>query len=60
MPSPWSERIGRFTLAIAAAQVVAAHPQPGLLSPAVSLLVLLAWPTALLLIGGVLMSRRDA
>jgi len=60
LPSPWNARIGRFTLPAAAYQVVALHPQAGLLSPALSLLVLLAWPTAILLVAAVAITRRDA
>ena len=60
LPSPWNARIGRFTLPAAAYQVVAWHPQAGLLSPALSLLVLLAWPAAILLAAAVVITRRDA
>jgi ABC-2 type transport system permease protein len=60
LPSPRDDRIGRFTVAMAAYQVVALHPQPGLLSPALSMLVLVAWPAAVLLAAGLLITRRDA
>ena len=60
LPSPWDARIGRFTLPVAAYQVVALHPQAGLLSPALSLLVLLAWPAAILLAAVVAITHRDA
>jgi ABC-2 type transport system permease protein len=59
LPPPWHDKIGRFTLAFAAYQVVAMHPQPGLFSPAVSLLVLLAWPAAALLAAAFVITRRD-
>jgi len=59
LPSPWNVRIGRFTLPFAAYQVVGRHPQAGLFSPGVSLLVLIAWPAAILVTAGVLLSRRD-
>jgi hypothetical protein len=59
LPSPWNVRIGRFTLPFAAYQVVAQHPQAGLLSPGLSLLVLIAWPAATLVTAGVLLTRRD-
>ncbi len=42
LPAPWNDRIGRFTLFYAAQQVVAPHPRTDLLSPAPSMLVLLA------------------
>lgn len=60
LPGPWNARIGRFTLPGAAYQVAALHPQAGLLSPALSLLVLLAWPAAVLLVAAVAITRRDA
>jgi len=60
LPAPWNGRIGRFTLPLAAYQVVALHPAAGLLSPALSLLVLLAWPAAILLVAAAAITRRDA
>ena len=60
LPSPWSDRIGRFTLAFAAYQVVALHPRTDLFSPALSMLVLIAWPAAVLLIAALVITRRDA
>ena len=59
LPAPWHDRIGRFTLAFAAYQVVALHPQRGLLAPAWSLLILIAWPAAALLAAAILITRRD-
>ena len=60
LPSPWSGRIGRFTLLDAARQVSALHPAADLFSPGWSLLVLLAWPAAGLVLAAVLITRRDA
>jgi len=60
LPSPWKDDIGRFTMAFAASQVVALHPQAGLLSPGASMLVLAAWPAAALLVAGLVTARRDA
>jgi ABC-2 type transport system permease protein len=60
LPSPWKADIGRFTLAFAAYQVTALHPQSGLLSPAGSMLVLVAWPAGTLLAAGLVITRRDA
>ena len=60
LPSPWSGRIGRFTLLDAARQVSALHPAADLLSPGWSLLVLLAWPAAALAVAAVLITQRDA
>jgi ABC-2 type transport system permease protein len=60
LSSPWKDDIGRFTMAFAAYQVTALHPQAGLLSPWASMLVLVAWPAAALVAAGLVMSRRDA
>jgi ABC-type transport system involved in multi-copper enzyme maturation permease subunit len=60
LPAPWADRIGRFTLLIAASQVVSLHPKTSLLSPGLSILVLLAWPMTTLLIAALLITRRDA
>jgi len=59
LPAPWNDRIGRFTLPFAAEQVVVQHPRPSLFSPAVSMLILLAWPAAVLTAAAVLITRRD-
>lgn len=60
LPTPWNERISRFTLFYAAHQAVALHPQTDLFSPALSILVLIAWPAAALLTAALLITRRDA
>jgi ABC-2 type transport system permease protein len=60
LPSPWKYGFGRFTMPFAAAQVLAMHPQPGLLSPALSMLVLVGWPAAILLAAALVITRRDA
>ena len=60
LPSPWSGRIGRFTLLEAAQQVSALHPAADLFSPGWSLLVLLAWPAVGLAAAAVVITRRDA
>ncbi len=59
LPSPWKDNAGRFTMAFAATQIVALRPQPGLLSPAASMLVLVAWPAAALLAAGLVTAGRD-
>ena len=60
LPSPWNVRLGRFTLPFAAYQLITAHPQPGLLSPGLSMLVLIGWPAAALLAATLVITRRDA
>jgi ABC-2 type transport system permease protein len=59
LPVPWNLRLGRFTLPFAAYDEVAAHPPAGLLSPWLSLLVLIAWPAVALLTAAVVLTRRD-
>src|SRR5215472_16809236 len=59
LPSPWRDDLGRFTLGFAAYQVTSPHPHPGLLSPALSMLVILAWPAASLLAAALVLARRD-
>jgi ABC-2 type transport system permease protein len=59
LPAPWDDRTGRFTLFYAAEQVVAVHPRTDLFSPALSMLVLTAWPAAALLTAAFLITRRD-
>jgi ABC-2 type transport system permease protein len=60
LPSPWKDDLGRFTMPFAAVQVLATHPQPGLFSPSLSMLVLIGWPVATLLAATLLITRRDA
>jgi ABC-2 type transport system permease protein len=60
LPSPWKDDVGRFTMPFAAYEILAMRPQPGLLSPAVSMLVLAAWPAAVLLAAGLVITSRDA
>ena len=60
LPAPWGDRVSRFTLVQAAHQVTALHPATNLFAPALSLLVLLAWPAVALLIAAATITRRDA
>jgi hypothetical protein len=60
LPSPWNHRIDQFTLPVAAYQVVALDPATNLLAPALSMLVLIAWPATALAAAAVLITRRAA
>ena len=60
LPAPWGARVGRFTLLDAARQLTALHPATDLFAPALSLLVLLAWPALTLLAAALTITRRDA
>jgi ABC-2 type transport system permease protein len=59
LPAPWNARLGRFTLIDAARQLATLHPATNLFSPALSLLVLLAWPAAALTAAALYLPRRD-
>lgn len=60
LPAPWADRIGRYTILMSAYQLVSVHRHHGLLSPALSLVVLVAWPAVLLVVGGIATIHRDA
>jgi ABC-2 type transport system permease protein len=60
LPSPWKDDFGRFTMPFAAYEILAMHPQPGLLPPGLSMLVLIGWPAAALLAAALVITRRDA
>jgi ABC-2 type transport system permease protein len=60
LPSPWKLGLGKFTLPFAAYQLVSLHPQPGLLSPGLSVLVLIGWPAGALLAAALAITHRDA
>jgi hypothetical protein len=57
LPAPWNTSIGRFTMLIASYQTVSLHSQAHLLSPTVSMLVVLAWPAVALLAAAALIDR---
>jgi hypothetical protein len=57
LPAPWNASIGKFTMLTAAFQTVALHPRADLLSPALSMVVVLAWPAIALLVAGLLINR---
>jgi ABC-2 type transport system permease protein len=59
LPTPWDTRLGKFTLLFAADQLVTPRPHPSLLSPGLSLLVIVAWPAVALVAGALVISRRD-
>jgi ABC-2 type transport system permease protein len=60
LPSPWKDDFGRFTMPFAAYEILAMHPHRGLLSPGLSMLVLIGWPAAALLAAALVITRRDA
>jgi ABC-2 type transport system permease protein len=60
LPGPWNTRLGRFTMPFAAYQVASLHQRAGLLPPAISVVVLVAWPAIALLAAAAVLRRRDA
>jgi hypothetical protein len=58
-PRPWGSRIGRFTIIDAAQQVALLHPQANMFSPAISMLILLAWPAVALLAAAAVITRTE-
>jgi ABC-2 type transport system permease protein len=59
LPGPWGSRIGRFTIIDAAQQVALLRPRANMFSPAISMLVLLAWPVVALLIAAAVITRTE-
>jgi ABC-2 type transport system permease protein len=57
LPAPWNTSIGRLTMLMASYQTVALHPQTDLFSPSISMLVVLAWPAAALIVAAALITR---
>jgi ABC-2 type transport system permease protein len=60
LPHPWNDTIANYSLLMSAYQLVSEHAHPGLLSPPLSWIVLLAWPTTALTVAGLLITTRDA
>lgn len=60
LPHPWNDTIGKFTLLMASYQLVSEYSHTGLLSPPLSLAVVVAWPAIGLLTAGILIQKRDA
>lgn len=60
LPHPWNDTIGKFTLLMASYQLVSEYSHTGLLSPPLSLAVVIAWPAIGLLTAGILIRKRDA
>lgn len=59
LPAPWGDKIGRFTLVIAAHQATSLRPSGSELAPAWSLLVLYSWPLLIMLAATVVLARKD-
>lgn len=57
LPAPWGSRVGKFTMLMASYQLVSLHPQAGLLSPILSMVILLAWPAVGLFVAALVINR---
>lgn len=60
LPHPWNDTISKFTLLMAADQLVSEHAHPGLLSRPLSLAVVVAWPAIVLIAAAILIRKRVA
>jgi hypothetical protein len=60
LPAPWNRDIGRFSFLSAANQLVKTHPDPNLLSPALSGAVIAAYTIAVLAAAAFALTHRDA
>ena len=60
LPAPWDTRIGGYLMMTAAQQMTSLHPDPKLLTPGSSLLVLCAWTAVALTAAAWQITNRDA
>jgi hypothetical protein len=60
LPAPWNIQAGKYTLNLAAQQMIAQHPQPGYFGAGPSCLIVAAYAAAALAAAAILITRRDA
>jgi len=60
LPAPWNAQAGKYTLDLAAQQMIAQHPQPGYFGAGPSFLIVAAYAAAALAAAAILITRRDA
>jgi ABC-2 type transport system permease protein len=60
LPAPWGVQAGRYTLNLAAQQMIAQHPQPGYFRAGPSFLIVAAYAAAALTAAALVITRRDA
>jgi ABC-2 type transport system permease protein len=60
LPAPWDIRIGKYSLDVAAQQVIAQHPAAGNFPPGPSFLIVAAYAAAAITTAVLLITRRDA
>ena len=59
-PAPWNVQAGKYTLNLAAQQMIAQHPAPGYFGAGPSFLIVAAYAAAALAAAAILITRRDA
>jgi ABC-2 type transport system permease protein len=59
LPTPWDTRIGRYLLPEPGKQIILLEHTPGQLSPGPAFLLCAAYATAVLVVAGLLLTRRD-
>jgi len=60
LPAPWNVQAGKYTLNLAAQQMIAQHPAPGYFGAGPSFLIVAAYAAAALAAAAILITRRDA
>lgn len=60
LPAPWDGRIGKFTLDLAAQQMIAQHPAAGYFSAGLSFLIVAAYAAVAIAAAAFVITRRDA
>ena len=60
LPAPWNVQAGKYTLNLAAQQMIAQHPVPGYFGAGPSALIVAAYAAAALTAAILLINRRDA
>jgi hypothetical protein len=60
LPAPWDIRIGKYSLDIAAQQVIAQHPVPGYFPVGPSFLIVAGYAVVAIAAAALLVTRRDA
>jgi ABC-2 type transport system permease protein len=60
LPAPWDVRIGKYSLDIAAQQVIAQHPAAGYFPAGPSFLIVTGYAAAAIVAAALLVTRRDA
>jgi ABC-2 type transport system permease protein len=60
LPAPWNAQIGRYTLNLAAQQMIEQHPQPAYFGAGPSALIVATYAAAALAAAALLITRRDA